>query len=82
MRLIATRAGQRQLPTWVGADKQVFVAEEACAILGTYYIRPNQAGGGRLSMHNRRLPYPPQEDIVKACPSRTNTHLIPLSPIA
>ncbi|BCG97866.1 hypothetical protein MesoLj131a_67300 (plasmid) [Mesorhizobium sp. 131-2-1] len=32
---------------WMGADKEVFVAEEAGAILGTYYIRPNQAGGGR-----------------------------------
>jgi L-amino acid N-acyltransferase YncA len=32
---------------WMGADKEVFVAEEAGAILGTYYMRPNQAGGGR-----------------------------------
>jgi L-amino acid N-acyltransferase YncA len=32
---------------WMGANKEVFVAEEAGAILGTYYIRPNQAGGGR-----------------------------------
>lgn len=32
---------------WMGAGKDVFVTEEAGAVLGTYYIRPNQAGGGR-----------------------------------
>ncbi|MCX8476955.1 MAG: N-acetyltransferase [Sphingomonas sp.] len=31
---------------WMGADKEVFVAEEEGVVLGTYYIRPNQAGGG------------------------------------
>lgn len=31
---------------WLGADKESFVAEEEGAILGTYYIRANQAGGG------------------------------------
>ncbi len=31
---------------WFGADKEVFVAEEDGSIVGTYYIRPNQAGGG------------------------------------
>ena len=31
---------------WMGPDKDVFVAEEAGAILGTYYIHANQAGGG------------------------------------
>jgi ribosomal protein S18 acetylase RimI-like enzyme len=30
-----------------GSDKETFVAEENGVILGTYYIRPNQAGGGR-----------------------------------
>ncbi|POH35435.1 MULTISPECIES: GNAT family N-acetyltransferase [Sinorhizobium] len=35
------------LAYWLGADKEVFVAEQADAILGTYYVRPNQAGGGR-----------------------------------
>ncbi|APG87802.1 acetyltransferase (plasmid) [Sinorhizobium americanum CCGM7] len=35
------------LAYWVGADKEVFVAEQAGAILGTYYMRPNQAGGGQ-----------------------------------
>jgi ribosomal protein S18 acetylase RimI-like enzyme len=32
---------------WMGSDKETFVAEEDGAILGTYYMRPNQAGGGK-----------------------------------
>ena len=32
---------------WLGADHQAFVAEEGGRIVGTYFIRPNQAGGGR-----------------------------------
>ncbi len=32
---------------WMGPDKETFVAEEDGVILGTYCIRPNQAGGGR-----------------------------------
>ena len=35
------------LKYWMGADKTTFVAEEDGLIVGTYYIRPNQAGGGR-----------------------------------
>lgn len=35
------------LSYWMGADKTTFVAEEDGIIVGTYYIRPNQAGGGR-----------------------------------
>lgn len=35
------------LAYWMGSDKETFVAEEDGVILGTYYIRPNQAGGGR-----------------------------------
>ena len=31
---------------WLGPDKETFVAESDGAILGTYYIRQNQAGGG------------------------------------
>lgn len=31
---------------WMGDDRQCFVAEEDGAILGTYYLRANQAGGG------------------------------------
>lgn len=34
------------LAYWLGADKETFVAEEDGAILGTYYLRTNQAGGG------------------------------------
>ncbi|WCM26699.1 GNAT family N-acetyltransferase [Sphingomonas sp. QA11] len=32
---------------WMGADRETFVAEEDGVVLGTYYIRANQAGGGR-----------------------------------
>ncbi len=35
------------LSYWLGPDKETFVAEEAGVILGTYYLRPNQPGGGR-----------------------------------
>lgn len=35
------------LGNWFGAEKETFVAEEDRVILGTYYMRPNQAGGGR-----------------------------------
>ncbi len=31
---------------WMGADRETFVAEEDGSILGTYYLRPNQLGGG------------------------------------
>ena len=34
------------LAYWLGADKETFVAEDEGIIIGTYYIRPNQAGGG------------------------------------
>ena len=34
------------LAYWFGADKAVFVAEEAGIVLGTYYLRANQGGGG------------------------------------
>ena len=38
---------QAALAYWMGPDKETFIAEQQGAILGTYYIRPNQAGGGR-----------------------------------
>jgi L-amino acid N-acyltransferase YncA len=38
---------QAALAFWMGADKETFVAEEDGDVLGTYYIRPNQTGGGR-----------------------------------
>jgi len=39
-------AEEAALAYWFGEGKTVFVAEEDGAILGTYYIRANQAGGG------------------------------------
>ena len=34
------------LAYWCGADRETVVAEQDGAILGTYYLRCNQAGGG------------------------------------
>ncbi len=34
------------LAYWLAADKTVFVAEADGAIVGSYYLRANQAGGG------------------------------------
>ncbi|CAM5775769.1 hypothetical protein LMIY3S_05191 [Labrys miyagiensis] len=38
---------QAALAYWTGSDRDCFVVEEDGVILGTYYIRPNQLGGGR-----------------------------------
>lgn len=38
---------EEALAYWTGPDKETFVAEEDGSILGTYYMRPNQVGGGR-----------------------------------
>jgi L-amino acid N-acyltransferase YncA len=35
------------LAYWLGPDKETFVAVEDGNVLGTYYMRPNQAGGGK-----------------------------------
>lgn len=35
------------LAYWLAPDKETFVAEEDGAVLGTYFLRANQAGGGR-----------------------------------
>jgi L-amino acid N-acyltransferase YncA len=35
------------LAYWMSPDKETFVAEAEGAIVGTYFIRTNQAGGGR-----------------------------------
>jgi L-amino acid N-acyltransferase YncA len=32
---------------WTGTDRETFVAEENGQIVGTYYLRVNQQGGGR-----------------------------------
>ncbi len=34
------------LAYWMGADKRTFVAAAGGAVLGTYYLRANQQGGG------------------------------------
>lgn len=34
------------LAYWLGPDKQTFVAEDEGQIVGTYYLRANQQGGG------------------------------------
>jgi len=35
------------LAYWMGPDKETFVAIEDGVVLGTYYMRPNQPGGGK-----------------------------------
>jgi ribosomal protein S18 acetylase RimI-like enzyme len=35
------------LAYWISPEKETFVAEEDGEVLGTYYLRPNQAGGGK-----------------------------------
>lgn len=35
------------LAYWMGPDRETFVAEEAGQVVGTYFLRANQAGGGR-----------------------------------
>lgn len=35
------------LAYWMAPDKETFVAEEDGVIFGTYFMRPNQAGGGQ-----------------------------------
>jgi len=37
---------EEALAYWLGPDREAFVAEEDGAIIGTYYMRPNQPGGG------------------------------------
>lgn len=34
------------LAYWVGSDRETFVAEEGGEVVGTYFLRSNQAGGG------------------------------------
>lgn len=37
------------LAYWLGDDRETFVAEADDEIFGTYYMRANQAGGGRIT---------------------------------
>jgi ribosomal protein S18 acetylase RimI-like enzyme len=39
-----TQAGA--IAYWMGPDRETFVAEEDGRVLGTYYLRANQLGGG------------------------------------
>jgi ribosomal protein S18 acetylase RimI-like enzyme len=41
-----TMSEEDALAYWLGSDKETFVATDYGTILGTYYMRPNQAGGG------------------------------------
>jgi ribosomal protein S18 acetylase RimI-like enzyme len=34
------------LAYWTGPDRETFLAEDGGNVLGTYYIKPNQQGGG------------------------------------
>jgi ribosomal protein S18 acetylase RimI-like enzyme len=36
----------QSLEYWLGADKETFVAEDKGEVVGTYFLRANQAGGG------------------------------------
>jgi ribosomal protein S18 acetylase RimI-like enzyme len=40
-------SGTDALAYWLAAEKETFVAEDAGVIVGTYYLRANQDGGGR-----------------------------------
>ena len=44
--LPADMSREDALAYWQGADRETFVAEDEGRIVGTYYIRANQAGGG------------------------------------
>jgi ribosomal protein S18 acetylase RimI-like enzyme len=37
---------QQALDYWMGPDRETFVAEAGGVLLGTYYLKANQAGGG------------------------------------
>ena len=38
--------GAAALAYWLNPDRKTFVAEDAGQVVGTYYLRANQAGGG------------------------------------
>ncbi len=37
---------QEALGYWMGPDRETFVAEDEGGVVGTYYLKPNQSGGG------------------------------------
>lgn len=44
--LPASMSAAEALAYWRGPDRETFVAQDNGAIIGTYYLRANQAGGG------------------------------------
>ena len=46
------------LAYWMAPENETFVAEEDGVILGTYFMRPNQGGGGRQWLPGLALPDP------------------------
>jgi len=40
-------AKEEALAYWTGPDRKTFVAVEGGEVIGTYYLRPNQLGGGQ-----------------------------------
>jgi RimJ/RimL family protein N-acetyltransferase len=40
-------AKEEALAYWIGPDRKTFVAVEGGEVIGTYYLRPNQLGGGQ-----------------------------------
>jgi RimJ/RimL family protein N-acetyltransferase len=40
-------AKEEALAYWTGQDRKTFVAVEGGEVVGTYYLRPNQLGGGQ-----------------------------------
>jgi ribosomal protein S18 acetylase RimI-like enzyme len=38
---------EQALQYWMGSDRETFVAEDDGVVVGTYFIRTNQAGGGK-----------------------------------
>lgn len=45
--LDATMAEADALAYWLSPDRDTFVADDSGTIVGTYFLRANQAGGGR-----------------------------------
>jgi ribosomal protein S18 acetylase RimI-like enzyme len=37
---------EQALEYWFASENEVYVCEEGAAVLGTYFLRPNQGGGG------------------------------------
>ncbi|KRA82684.1 GNAT family N-acetyltransferase [Altererythrobacter sp. Root672] len=44
--LASEMTGAQALDYWMSTEKETFVAVDDGTVVGTYYLRPNQAGGG------------------------------------